>query len=240
MDRPSEFWSNSWQDVKSLDEIYKSYGGKSVIWCLQKFLKYERKEAVLDIGCGAGFYFRSLKELGYKELYGLEYDKENIKKAKYLNRKIAGLNIIEGDIRYVPEIFEENYFDAVMSLGLVEHFIYPIDIIRRLIKIVKKGGLLILEMPNFRNCFFYHYNLRRRERLPFQLWWGVKEWRGILKEMANCELEEIQTIDIYGYFHYIPRVLNKVSGKLVNLEIDIENRLFKNSGSLAFYKLRKN
>ncbi len=61
----------------------------------------------------------------------------------------------------------------------------------------------------------------------------------MLKRIKGCRLEEVQTGDFWAYRAYLPRALNKISPKLVGIEIAIENRLFKKSGSLALYKLRK-
>ena len=239
MKKIEDTWKNAWDNITSIDEVYKSYGVKSVVWCFRHLLLNERKSSILDVGCGAGFYFKFFKSLGFKVIYGLEYDKGNIKKAQNLNKEIREFKIIQGDIKNLPSPFEENYFDVVVSLGLVEHFVYPIGIIIQLLKTVKIGGMLVLEMPNFRNWFYYSYNLKRKNELPFHLWWGVKEWCRVLKRIKGCRLEEVQTGDFWAYRTYLPRILNKISPKLADLEIAVENRLFKKSGSLAFYKLRK-
>ena len=94
-------------------------------------------------------------------------------------------------------------------------------------------------MPNFRNWIMYSYNLKRKNKLPFHLWWGVKEWCSVLKRIKGCSLQEVQTGDLWAYSPYLTTVLERISPILVDLEITIENRLFKKSGSLAFYKLRK-
>ncbi len=239
MKKVEDTWKNAWDSVLNVEEIYRGYGGKNVLWCFKHLLSCEKKYNILDIVCGACFYFKFFKKLGFRELCGLEYNEGNIHKSKDLNKDITSLKVIQGDIRDLPNPFEENYFDVVVSLGLVEHFVYPVDIIRKLLKTVKKNGVLILEMPNFRNCFFYSYNLKLKNELPFHLWWGVRDWHNVLKRINGCRLEEIQTGDLWAYQSYLPRLLNKVSSELVNFEIAIENRLFKKTGSLAFYKLRK-
>lgn len=239
MKKVEDYWKDAWDNVSTIEEVYKSYGIRNVMQCFHFLLLYENKDSILDVGCGAGFYFKFFKSLGFKKLYGFEYDKGNIKKAEEINKGIMGLEIIQGDIRNLPNPFEENYFDVVISLGLVEHFVYPIDIIRKLLKTVKNGGALVLEMPNFRNWFYYSYNLKRKNELPFHLWWGVKEWCKILKRIKSCRLEKIQTGDFWAYRAYLPRAINKIFPKLLDTEIAIENKLFKKFGSLAFYKLRK-
>ena len=79
----------------------------------------------------------------------------------------------------------------------------------------------------------------KKDKLTFHLWWGVEEWHSALRRIKGCKVEEVQTGDFWAYRAYLPRALNKISPKLVDLEIAIENRFFKKSGSLVFYKLRK-
>ena len=238
MKEVKESWQNAWDSIGSIDQVYRSYGVRSVMKCFHSLLLDEEKTSLLDVGCGAGFYFKFFNDMGFKELWGLEYDEGNIKKANELNKNI-GVKILQGDIKNLPHPFEENYFDVIVSLGLIEHFVYPVDIIRKLLRTVKKNGTLILEMPNFRNWFYYSFNFKRKDKLPFHLWWGVKEWHRVLKKINSCKLEKVQTGDFWAYRAYLPRALNKISPNLVDIEIAIENKLFKKSGSLAFYKLRK-
>jgi len=238
MKEVKESWRNAWDNIVSIDQVYRSYGVRSVMKCFHSLLLDEEKTSLLDVGCGAGFYFKFFNDMGFKELWGLEYDEGNVKKAKELNKSL-GVKLLQGDIKKLPYPFEENYFGIIVSLGLIEHFVYPVDIIRKLLRILKKNGTLILEMPNFRNWFYYSYNLKRKDKLPFHLWWGVKEWYSVLTRIKGCKLEEVRTGDFWAYRAYLPRGLNKISSKLVDIEISIENRLFKKSGSLAFYKLRK-
>lgn len=83
-------WENAWDNIVSIDEVYRSYGVRSVVWCFRHLLLDERKVSILDVGCGAGFYFKFFKGIGFRELYGLEYDEGNIRKAEEINKGIMG------------------------------------------------------------------------------------------------------------------------------------------------------
>lgn len=88
MKKVKDAWKNAWDDIASVDEVYKSYGSRSVMQCFHHLLLDERKVSILDVGCGAGFYFRFFKSLGSEELWGLEYDEGKMKKAEELNKGI--------------------------------------------------------------------------------------------------------------------------------------------------------
>ena len=232
-------WKDAWDKVTSIDQVYKGYGVKSVLWVFNYLLNDEKKDSILDVGCGAGFYFQHFKKLGFEKVCGLEYDTINLEKAYSLNEDVPNLQLKQGDIRRLPEPFAKEQFDVVVCLGLVEHFVYPIDNIKKLLKTTRKNGVLLIEMPNFRNMFYYYKSLKRKDEMPFHLWWGVKEWNRVLSRVHGATLEKVQTGHLWSRATYLPRILRKIHPKLVDLEIEIENRVFSRSGSLAFYKLRK-
>ena len=238
-DEIKNYWTNAWDHIQSVDQVYMGYGFKSVLWVFNNLLKNEKRESILDVGCGCGLYFQHFKRLGFNDMWGLEYDKNNIEKAYFLNQHIPSLNLKQGDIKRLPEPFREEQFDVVVCLGLVEHFTYPIENIKNLLKITRKNGVLLIEMPNFRNVFYYLKSLKRKAEMPFHLWWGVKEWNRVLSRVNGATLERVQTGHLWSRATYLPRILRKVHPKLVDVEIEIENRVFRRSGSLAFYKLRK-
>ena len=235
----TDAWSNAWAQAQSLDVVNRGYGAKNVMWVFRRLLRGERNNSILDVGCGTGRYFRFFRGLGFRELFGLEYDDANVQKARELNQEVPDVEIVRGDIRDLPSPYGNERFDAIVSLGLVEHFSYPIDNIRKMLQTLRRGGALVLEMPNFRNWFYYSHNVKLKDELPFHLWWGVREWCRVLSRVPGCSLERVQTGDLWAYRAYLPSLLHKIWPKLVNLEIAVENRLFRRSGSLAFYKLRK-
>jgi len=231
-------WNNHWKNISSIEPLYKNYGVKNILWCFDKLLKNEKFNKILDVGCGAGFYFKYFSEKGAKELHGLEFNIKNVEKAKFLNRNF-NVKIIQGDVKEITKYYRKNYFKLVFSLGLIEHFKYPVKIINKLLNLVSSRGILILEMPNFNNYLFWRHNVQKINSLPFHNWWRVKEWSRYLFNIEGCHLEMIQTGDFWSYYSYLPKFLGKISSKLLDLEISVENKLFSKSGALAFCKLRK-
>lgn len=233
-----EAFTGMWDGLESLDKIYRAYGPKNYLWTLRKLLEGEKIDRVLDLGCGVGFYFKFFRDFGSKQLCGLEYDEMNVSKAISLNENLDA-EIIQGDILNLSDYYAEKSFDVVICLSLVEHFRNPRLVIRNALSLVKKGGVLILEMPNCRNPIYYYHNIKRKNDLPFMLWWGIREWKRILNKVDECSLERVLACDLLAYFAYIPMLLSKFSHRLLDIEINIENNCFRNCGSAAFYKLRK-
>ncbi len=232
-------WAGAWHGIRSLDNVYRGYSVKNIVWALRRMLAGEGRGAVLDVGCGIGRYFPLLRELGFRRLCGLEYDATNAAQAQALNAHLSNVEIVQGDVRALPEPFGEGQFDVVFSLGLIEHFVYPVPNIRRMLSCLRPGGTVILEMPNFGNCLYYLYMKRRSQQAPFHLWWGVREWSRILRRVRGSRLEEVQTVILWAHHDYLSRALLRIWPRLLDLEIAVENRLFPRWGRAAFYKLRR-
>lgn len=106
---------------------------------------------ILEIGCAPGgwlVYFH--RELGY-DVYGVDYSQVGCELTKETLKK----NGVTGEI-ICEDVFDasflnkyEEFFDVVYSLGVVEHFTDPTDIISIHLKLLRKGGSLVLGMPNY-------------------------------------------------------------------------------------------
>lgn len=109
------------------------------------FIDFPVKKS-LDIGCGRGGYLDLLKSV-YPDLetWGLEIDNESgeIAKAK-------GHKVLVGNAEEMIDSLPDNYFDLISCNDVLEHFINPYDILKRLKSKLKDDGKLISSMPNIR------------------------------------------------------------------------------------------
>lgn len=99
-----------------------------------------RNVRILDVGCGFGESLAYYRLRGC-DVYGVEAD-ENI-------RQVAdkfGYKIHIGP--FDPAIYEANFFDYVTLDQVVEHVVDPIETLRGVARILKKGGVAIFSTPN--------------------------------------------------------------------------------------------
>lgn len=103
-------------------------------------VKYYIKEdsIVCDIGCGPHATF--LKTISKKIKYGIGID-EKITPGKNENIELRNLKINDK----LPVNDEE--FDYVTLLAVIEHLDYPKEIMREAYRVLKKGGALIITTP---------------------------------------------------------------------------------------------
>lgn len=151
-----DFWDKVWQE----GQLGRYYGiekylaiNRKLDGLFKKFLDKGDKK-ILEIGCAKGkqlIYFA--KEFGY-EVYGVDYSLKGVELAKQnlCLAEVEGIILCEDIFR---TSLKEESFDIVYSMGLIEHFEDPAEIIDIHIKLLKKGGTLIITMPNFKDSLYF-------------------------------------------------------------------------------------
>ena len=94
---------------------------------------------ILDVGCGLGFFLSGIDERW--ERHGQEVSKPCVDFASQFCTAFQG-TMQDGD-------YEDESFDAVVSMSVVEHIPDPIPTVQDMWRVLKPGGHLILRTPNF-------------------------------------------------------------------------------------------
>jgi len=97
---------------------------------------------VLDVGCGPGVYTDRLSEAGL-DVYGIDYSGEMIEIAKSKNFKNAVFSVGRADNLK----FEDNFFDSVLCVGVLEYIDDLREAIREIARVTRKGGTAIFTAP---------------------------------------------------------------------------------------------
>ncbi len=105
---------------------------------------------VIELGCAPGKILSLLHQVRPQhDYFGIDYSGEGI----YITRRNLhelGIKatVWEGDVNtFQPPEF----FDMVISCGLIEHFDDPVSILRRHLTFAVKGGIVAVTIPNFSN-----------------------------------------------------------------------------------------
>lgn len=110
---------------------------------LDRFEPHRSTGRLIDVGCGAGFFLECAKERGW-EVHGTEYGDRAVATCR-----ARGIDIREGPLD--PLVYEPGSFDVVCSFEVMEHLARPLDEMRRMLTLLRPGGLLYVTTPNFRS-----------------------------------------------------------------------------------------
>lgn len=80
------------------------------------FDSFPKTISILEMGCSCGINLRILKELGFKNLTGIDISQIACQDAK---KNHPDLNIVSGSILEMP--FDDNQFDVVFTMGVLIH-----------------------------------------------------------------------------------------------------------------------
>jgi 2-polyprenyl-3-methyl-5-hydroxy-6-metoxy-1,4-benzoquinol methylase len=109
----------------------------------QEKLPSQTKPRVLDLGCGNGSLSHLIAQQGY-QVVGVEDSEQGVAIAR---RSFPDCHFIQASIYELPYAELENSFDIVLSTEVIEHLLYPRELVRAAKKCLKPNGRLILTTP---------------------------------------------------------------------------------------------
>jgi len=141
----SDYTYRNPMSISEMDELYKRYKGKITRTKLNKeFLKgISRKSKVLEVGCNMGTQLALLQQIGFKNLTGIEINREAVELSKKYRKNI---DIIQGSALDLP--FKDNYFDLVFTSGLLMH-ISPKEVKKAIREIYRVSRKYIWELDYY-------------------------------------------------------------------------------------------
>jgi SAM-dependent methyltransferase len=141
-----------WRNVKSTDNRHGivhyskfSTGSKDLIAKIKKYSKKDSK--ILDLCCNVGRYLNFLNSKGYKNLYGVDINKDAISIAK----KNMRLNLTCSPIENYLLKQKNNYFDITYTHGATIELIKPtFNLVSEITRITKLYVIILISE-------IYHY-----------------------------------------------------------------------------------
>ena len=167
---------------------------------LDKILTTNGK-VILEAGCGTGNFIFHLAKQGYvTQVVGVDFAPSaiSIARSRAIHEgKDGKSHFLLGDARFLP--FKDEAFDAVFSLGVVEHFMNPYCLVNEMRRVLKVGGILLVTTPNKYGFHAEEFRLAGEKTYGRQDLYSPEELEQITQE-SGLEVMESYTQDFGGYF----------------------------------------
>jgi SAM-dependent methyltransferase len=142
-----EFWDRFWGSVRlpALPDASRRYE-RCFMELFDRFFKPDPTLRIFEAGCAPGAWLSYFsRHFGYRAFgcdtspRGVELTRENFRLCG-----VAG-TVVLTEFLDAPG---DGSFDAVLSLGFIEHFADPGPVLDKHVRLLKPGGILVLEVPN--------------------------------------------------------------------------------------------
>ena len=105
----------------------------------------EDAATVLEIGCGAGNFGYRLKQLGAREVWGVEVAESAAERAKKVLDRV-----LVGDIADLIDQLPADYFDLIVFNDVLEHMVDPFTVLAKIKSRISRRGVVVSSIPNIR------------------------------------------------------------------------------------------
>jgi len=192
--------------------------------------KKDKGKRALDVGCGYGEYIQLLSKKGLN-VKGIDVDKKAIRGQE---------NVIYSHAEKIP--FKNENFDIITCIDVLEHVDDYEKSIKEIRRILKKGGKLILTVPNIQFPITYdpiNFILKFfNNKLNIGMWhWGHKrlfDVTSIIKSLKKnnfrvIHYEQRSHIFVCFFVNYLPYIIDKFI-----MKSRYNNKKKKNGGVINF------
>jgi len=168
--REKIYWNRHFHEellrMKKSGEIFSQYYWmqyhQDLAGAIKDKSKSHKNRTVLELGCGSGK--ASLLTNLEASYYLVDIAENALQTAEYLS-EILGIKKIKTFRRDVfNNKLSPNFFDIVVSIGLIEHYTSPeiIKLCAEINRVIKDQGTIFLGIPNYRSLAYQKANFLKR------------------------------------------------------------------------------
>lgn len=143
--KSESYWGKDIKEVENEDDSSKER--EAIYGPIYKIALKRKSGKILDIGAGIGLFLTKFKEKGW-ETEGVEYSRDAVNYASKHNK----IMLKSGD--FLDFDYEKQYFDLVTLNNSLEHLYNPLETLRKVNKVLKMDGALIITVPNIDSLGF--------------------------------------------------------------------------------------
>lgn len=190
-------WNFVWAE-KNGKESYNHEGSRNerannkLAYFLESGINFREKDRILEAGCGDGAILFSIMSHFKVEGYGIDFS-ETAKAIAFKKMRETEMcfDYQLGDVSNLP--YSDNFFDTVISLGVIEHFTNPKNAMDEMFRVVKNKGQVVLMTPNSFSFGFIDRVLKvffRKWTFGYQREYTTQQLRSIAEEAGFTVVKE--------------------------------------------------
>ena len=168
----------------------------SLIHAIESRINLKEKK-LLEVGAGMGGDSIYFAKKGAKVTLldftteALQLIKKNAQKAN------VSISTIEADARKIP--CKDNTFDVIFHQGFLEHFKDPLHMLLEQKRVLKKGGILVIDVPQR----YTTYTIKKHIQMHQKRWFAGWERQFSIKELEKLtEKAGMHVVGSYGWGYY--------------------------------------
>lgn len=136
-------------------------------------------KSMIDFGCGGGFDCKRFAEQSSGLVVGLDIQPRMISYSKAGDS--SGVQFIEADMR--KSGYPDNYFDCVISNCSLSHIEDKVEVIKEMMRVLKKGGQFAIS------------DLTRKETFDGMYYISSEQYRDIFKDFPYLKHTDVPWVE---------------------------------------------
>ncbi|OGL73587.1 hypothetical protein A3D73_01615 [Candidatus Uhrbacteria bacterium RIFCSPHIGHO2_02_FULL_60_44] len=154
-------------DINAQNRMYKTDEGsrlavEELVPVVRRYLGRTKHPRILEVGCGFGRNIEALSSIPGADVYGCDFSNVELKKARERLDELKRTNVTlvhQKNENRLP--FDDDSFDAIVCWQVLEHVLSRETkkrLIGEMVRVLKSGGFILIETPNFWFPVDYHDN----------------------------------------------------------------------------------
>jgi SAM-dependent methyltransferase len=212
------FYENFWAGYSSdlaLQLAVHTESRRPLHKLLERLIPPDRASSFLEVGCGTALDTCLLAaRRPSARAVAMDLSCEAMAVAqRYAAEMGVSVELLAGDLRTLP--FADGEFDLVFSQGVLEHFADPLPCVREQTRVLRPGGVLLVDVPQK----FNWYTVIKHRAMRAGVWpWGWETEYSAGDLRAWAPRASLEVIGIVGHQH----------GKIVDRLLIHPHRLLRN------------